>query len=1494
MKQLILLLVALGFSLALKAQTSFATADSMSAGVMKTGTVNGSTTQHYYKTALPANLGCFRLITSTSNTGSAFGIVQYRIFWKNQNTINYYNVSRNPAVSGADTFVVGPLQADSLFILVDNVWAGQTQNYTLKYDILNGAPNNEISSSNDTRQTAELLPVNTTRNGYSGFSTAAGADGNDWYKIVFPRNGTFRLYVGATSMTATGSNLLPRLYFYDRNGSPNMIAFRSTGNGFPWSHLGNTGLPAFATIADTFSIYGRAADTMYLDIDAFGGNWPCTYNLQWSVTDTALNNEPGPNDTRNTANSLSEGQTINGDISYVGNGPDVDDYYRIILSKDATISMYVSAQNTWNQQLNPSPNIIVEDKNGIQLLNQNNAGAQSGQLRVANAFQVPFMGNVSDTMHVFGRARDTFYIHIQNYHSGQGAYYAAHYSLRYQLDDTARFNESGPNETKATAQAITTSDTIHGNVSYIDGWGNTDVDDYYRIVKPAGGAIVLYISGRNTWGYINGLAGAPMVRALDKNNTQFVIKSATGATSGNLRLRNNASLAYPQSLTDTMVISCVNTDTVYLNISNYFNFQYGGAASQYQFRYELIPGPAAAFDYSRVGSEFGFVNNSRFADSYLWIMGNGNNYSSFAPPVTNYTVPNAYTVKLLTTQGSCNDRDTAFANFTITGIERYTPHSSGRGGDIALQIFGGGLDTGTTVVFRQGSTILTPVRKFTNSRKNVLTAVMDFHNVPTGLYDVIITVPGLSPITYNNGFRVDSFRYPFAWSQVSGPSRWLANRPTRFNLIVGNNGNVMASGVVVAMLWPKSATLSWLNKDHRPSFAGADTFAAVTPGKNYIVQRSNYQFIYDSVEMFTAIDSFEGKPYDGYIKFFQIPFIPANSTVSIPFNVTASVPALQKFYTYTHRPNIFGSCPTGNQEDWMNEMSGELIDAVDGFAGNTKVPLFRAFTKAAKIGQFHMRSAATIIGDEFWAVADGYEADQNAIVGAWIGRTEEANQAAEQAFAQEAGDAALGAAVARAKVLNDRVKYVNKLLANNPNLSPKAFDKAMDILNKSGKGLGNINYDRLKLLKDLYDKTKDMGSQSEKLAKLLELINNCPELKDQKKEILDMLGGELDHNGGSETNTSSVNSFDPNDIYGPSGVDAPRYTSSLQRQPFVITFENVDTASADAQSVVIVDSIDKTKFDINSLSLGDVVIGGQLMRVPQGRNEFMLNKRLDSIQGIRLRIVAKTDTALGIIRWQFTALDSATNNLPLLKGFLPPNINGLQGTGSVSYSIQPSQAVIDGSILNSRAGIVFDGNASISTSTWSNTIDLLPPVSQVLSAVHVHDSTILLRFSGSDATSGIQKFKLYYSTNNGPWYQLGDAFEDSMLVRGQPDSSYRFYSIAIDKVENRELKTPVAEASVSVPPLGLISINTAGEGFSLFPNPANGQAYLRLSLNKDADVDIRLLNLSGIEVAKICSGRQNRTATIPVPVKDLPGGVYMIVVKTGGGLRYNSRLVVVH
>jgi hypothetical protein len=945
-------------------------------------------------------------------------------------------------------------------------------------------------------------------------------------------------------------------------------------------------------------------------------------------------------------------------------------------------------------------------------------------------------------------------------------------------------------------------------------------------------------------------------------------------------------------MTDTMRIECISSDTLYLKLQNYFNFQYGGWAADHEFYYEYLPPAKSNLSYARVGNEFGFINQAVNANSYLWLMGNGQQYSSFHAPLTTYG-PGNYDVKLVAVDAACNYRDTAMVNITVAGIEYYTPKRAGKGGDAILEVFGGALDTGTLVQLVQGATVLTPRAKYINTRLNHLTADFDLHTVNKGAYDVVIQVPGQAPVTYANGFYVDGFEYPYAWSQVKGPWRIRTNVDNPFTLVVGNRGNVTASGVVVAMVWPKNVQLTWKAKFHKPDYSRNDTL--VTDTATYVFPNSIYQYIYDSTNTTVAIDSFEGQPYDGYIRFLQIAHLPANGTIEIPFIARAKSPAAVKFITYTHQPNFLGSCPTGNYEDYGNDVAAELVDAADMLADNSKMPLLQAFTKTAKIGQKHMQSAASYLGKEFWAWYDGYETDHDANMADWLNETDANNEYAFNVAAKEAAGLLFKAGVAKAKYTNDQINAVNRMLANNPNMSPKTYEATINILNRLGRSAPGISYDRLKLLTELFEDAKNLYDLNEKLNNLEDLLASCPELQEQADDLRNQLNQELNHRDPQETRTDARISFDPNSITGPSGIDTPRFLNNFLPQPFLIHFENADTAGADAQEVIVRDTIDKTRFDIHSLAFGDIFVGTQQFRVPAGRQQFVIERSLDSIPGMKLRITGNTDTAAGVITWHFSSIDSATLGRPLLDGFLRPNVNKPEGEGSVSYTISPLKSLADGTILSSKASIYFDDNAPIATDAWTNQLDIAPPASSIVSGAVRSDTVIRLNLSGSDASSGIRSYKVYCSANSGPWRTIGQTTADSVIILGQYDSSYRFYVTAIDNVGNEEQKTPAAEYSVTMP-AGVESAALASRGASLmlYPNPASDKVSLRILLQGSEAINLQLKSLTGQRVAQLYTGKVSGTFEYTFDASKVPAGVYMVVMEAGGLMRQSAKLVVVH
>ena len=86
------------------------------------------------------------------------------------------------------------------------------------------------------------------------------------------------------------------------------------------------------------------------------------------------------------------------------------------------------------------------------------------------------------------------------------------------------------------------------------------------------------------------------------------------------------------------------------------------------------------------------------------------------------------------------------------------------------------------------------------------------------------------------------------------------------------------------------------------------------------------------------------------------------------------------------------------------------------------------------------------------------------------------------------------------------------------------------------------------------------------------------------KSISDYLAGLLP--GDTQMNPSinrlrvqSLNSYDPNEIVGPSGFGESQYIKNEGLANYQVHFENLETATAAAQTVSIVDSLDVSKFE---------------------------------------------------------------------------------------------------------------------------------------------------------------------------------------------------------------------------------------------------------------------------------------------------------------------------
>lgn len=290
-------------------------------------------------------------------------------------------------------------------------------------------------------------------------------------------------------------------------------------------------------------------------------------------------------------------------------------------------------------------------------------------------------------------------------------------------------------------------------------------------------------------------------------------------------------------------------------------------------------------------------------------------------------------------------------------------------------------------------------------------------------------------------------------------------------------------------------------------------------------------------------------------------------------------------------------------------------------------------------------------------------------------------------------------------------------------------------------------------------------------------------------------------------------SMDPNQKGGTTGIGDARYISGEKPLWYGVYFENLETATAPAQEVIITDQLDANKMDLTTFSLGPISFADRTVVPPPGLSQFTDFVDLRPAQNLILRIDARLDKGTGIATWRFLSLDPLTLQLPEdpLAGFLPPNLNPPEGEGSVVFFVKPKPELATGTQITNQAQIVFDVNSAINTPEWLNTIDNTKPTSMVSPLAATQSSTsFAIQWSGGDAGAGINTFTIFVSDNGGafsPW--VSNTTNISATFSGQQGHSYAFYSVATDLVGNEEDAKTVPDTTTQVIRC-LLEVDTSG------------------------------------------------------------------------------------
>jgi hypothetical protein len=1213
--------------------------------------------------------------------------------------------------------------------------------------------------------------------------------------------------------------------------SPSADGSLSGANSYPMS------IPAGATMSQTYTFKCIHAANNWLRVwgNDGCGDYKLTYRV---VSDPFTPTEVEPNNTYTQANLLAPGTTVQGHINYRSLNLvaqlDPQDWYRIDLTEHGALSVDLAATNT-----SPDPGYVYV------LLHWGNGNPMWTYDGTVN---LPGSGTSSGTFLFQCLTPGTYYIYLS-------AAECATYSLSWSIAGSpAPNNEVEPNDVFAQAQQVPYDQWTAGHVGE-NNFGFTDNDDWFRIDLPEDSVRVRVeyeATGLST------TAGGYLLVQAYRPDQSLAAQRYTGT-------------GFNTTTTDSLVVNCNSSGTVYLRIR-------GMGCQAYRFRVVVEPlVPSVAFSTARFGQQVSFSPQVSGANSLLWNFGDLTT-STAQHPLKTYGFGN-FNATLTATNTACNFSASASKLLVFTGLERFSPDRSGQG-LVNMQVYGGGLTNATVVRLTGPGGTFTGSIASVNMANSVITAAFDLTAAPLGVYDVEVDIPGQGTVTVANGFTVEGLRYPECRVEVLGPSVFRVNRPQLFRLIVRNTGNVLAEGVVVGMAWPSGVVTVLGSQRLSPPSAGTTTLTV--NGQTYTINNSDLA-AFHAVDPVTPITQLNGEPFIGAARSFVLPQVPAGGFVEIPFTVTGTFAGPVRIMGYAHPLNMYHLGQLA--PPWQNMIECYAYELAAVFQG---VPHEEA-VRAAQIAAQQARASAGQHNEQAINAQNQVGYTQDGVAASYAEDFAGMLEAAARVGAANGGPGLqqqLGnmSNTEQEQLSKDRVDAMQRIINENAQVQQqRVFPPSSPWF--GDESIGQTNLERLN---QLFGPEQDLQTQQELTEKTEDELDNAP--VDLPIEMEDDLIRRITRTLWKQDDAPPLflaGSFDPNAIHGPVGVGSEGFLSREDLQTFTILYENVDSATAAAQEVFVETQLDLTRFDPSSFSFGGVVIGGRHFNVPPGRQEFAFEAQMEPTDPYKVRVNATFDPATGLARWEFITLDLVTNNLPVLDGFLPPNVNSPEGEGSVLYSVRPWSTLPSNTTIQSTASIVFDLNEAIITNTWSNTTDDQAPTSFASASVQVENITVEL--TGTDDASGIAYYEIFVSTNGGAWQLLAASTQPTAQLIGEVGSTYAFYSQAVDSVGNREVKAPIAEATVIL--TGIPEQMAEPLFFNTHPNPTDG-ALTITAMRPIHGAQLLVTDARGrvvLERSLSLDAGSSRT----IDLTALGAGTYMLSVRSAGGAFGAKRVVVV-
>jgi hypothetical protein len=762
--------------------------------------------------------------------------------------------------------------------------------------------------------------------------------------------------------------------------------------------------------------------------------------------------------------------------------------------------------------------------------------------------------------------------------------------------------------------------------------------------------------------------------------------------------------------------------------------------------------------------------------------------------------------------------------------------TGGNSGDVTVTIDGSGLEQGATCSLVQGGATISATNVLVNSNGTSATCTFALNNATTGAYDVAVSNPDGTGFTASGAFTVKAGVGPNIWGTVTGRPAIRTNTPANFDFTVGNSGDTDGYGIPVTFQIPSGFSLAIpgvpttvLNPNDLVYTDGSDGTQFIQLVVPHLAPRASVEFVLQLTDPSSTDAWSVGMTWE-----------------SAAFSSIASAQAGLNTLTITDSCSGPGGCLGLLGSTFAGTLNGALADMAqtEGFTYDSNQAL-------TSFLQYYASAVAEGINDDLFgtdSVVSGVTRSQAATprprgVGVVVGccngiSITPTNNAPVAISFKNTGFPYITSAI-KIPLLNKPL--IGPLEKNQVNqlqdqITGKLLGNPQTVCAASG---GTYNGQNMKCCdpcgdlipgiqrcQNFYGCNFTSPPSTETEPGIPYLISCDPNNPDKchggggnpdngckalgfgsssfsRPPLQAHAAGSGPGDGGAQSCQpgKTGGSTDPNYKSGSSGdQSASQYVAATRPLAYNLGFENEPTATLPASQVVVTDQLDPTKVDLTTLALGNIAFGSTLISPPPATNSYNTLYPINS--SLSVRIQGSLNPATGLLKWTFTSIDPSTGLPPSdpTVGFLPPDADGVEGQGSVTFTAMPKGGQTTGTQITNQATVVFDANAPISTPVWLNTLDVNLPVSSVQALPQAEaQNTFTVGWSGTDVGSGIASYTIYVSENGGPFTIFQNAVvTTSASFTGQAGTTYAFYSIATDGAGNVQAAKTVADTSTTI------------------------------------------------------------------------------------------------